>query len=350
MADDPLESSSEIVLYQGTDGAPAVEVRLDGETVWLSQQQIADLFQTSRTNVVEHIQHVYDENELTEAATCRDFRQVRIEGTRQVSRKLPLYNLDLIISVGYRVKSKTATQFRIWATDRLREYLVKGFTMNDALLKNLGGGTYWRELLERIRDIRSSEKVLYRQVLDLYATSIDYDPRAAETFEFFKVVQNRLHFAAHGHTAAEVVFARADANQVNMGLTSFPGDHPRKADVAIAKNYLSEAELRKLNTLVSAYFDAAEFRAQDHEPTHMRDWLAHLDRLISAMGAAVLTGAGSVSHEQAVAKAESEYGAFRAAMDFAPSPVEVAYLESIKRAQRELDTHPNPLEKGDSRG
>jgi len=221
MAEQP---SGEILLYQRDDGLPALEVRLDTDTVWLSQQQIAELFQTSRTNIVEHIRHVYEEGELDEGATCRSFRQVRTEGARQVARELPFYNLDLIISVGYRVKSRVATQFRIWATERLREYLVKGFTMDDARLKNLGGGTYWRELLERIREIRSSEKVLYRQVLDLYATSVDYSPQVVETAEFFKVVQNKLHYAAHGRTAAEVIAARADAavtGQVVWGSQGF---------------------------------------------------------------------------------------------------------------------------------
>jgi len=330
------QPSGEVILYQRDDGVPALEVRLDADTVWLSQQQIADLFQTSRTNVVEHIRHVYEDGELDEAATCRNFRQVRMEGSRQVERELPFYNLDLIISVGYRVRSKVATQFRIWATERLREYLVKGFTMDDQKLKNLGGGNYWRELLERIRDIRSSEKVFYRQVLDLYATSIDYDPKAEETVEFFKIVQNKLHYAAHGRTAAEVIAARADATQPNMGLTSFAGDRPRKSDVSVAKNYLDESELKKLNTLVSAYFDAAEFRAQNHEPTYMKDWLAHLDRLITAMDAPTLTGAGSVSHKHAVAKAEGEYEKYRTQLDAVPSEVEAQYLETVKRTQREI--------------
>lgn len=332
--------SGEIVLYQRDDGTPAIEVRLEDETVWLTQQQIADLFQTSRTNVVEHIKHIYEEGELDEAATCRDFRQVRQEGTRRVERTMPHYNLDLIISLGYRVKSRVATRFRIWATDRLREYLIKGFAMDDAKLKELGGGRYWRELLERIRDIRSSEKVLYRQVLELYATSLDYDPTAQETIEFFATVQNKLHYAAHGHTAAEVIVTRADSTQPDMGLTSFPGDRPRKADVAVAKNYLNESELVKLNTLVSAYFDAAEFRAQSHEPTYMRDWLTHLDRLIAAMDAPVLTSAGSVSHKQAVAKAESEYEKYRQRPDLPPSDVERAYLDSVKSMQRQLEGKP----------
>lgn len=249
--------SGEIVLYPRSDGTPSLEVRLDGETVWLTQQQLADLLQTSRTNVVEHIKNIYSEGELTEEATCRDFRQVRLEGHREVSRSIPHYNLDMIISLGYRVRSGIATRFRIWATERLREYLVKGFTMDDARLKGQGGGSYWKELLDRIRDIRSSEKVLYRQVLDLYATSMDYDPRSEESGLFFKTVQNKLHYAAHGHTAAEIIAARADAGKPFMGLLTFSGGQPTKAEIAVAKNYLDEKELKRLNTLVSAYFDAA---------------------------------------------------------------------------------------------
>lgn len=333
MGDEP---SGEIVLYQ-RDGAPAIEVHLEGDTVWVTQAQLVDLFQSSKANISGHISNIIAEGEVDPAATVREFRTVRTEGSRQVARSLTFYNLDMILSVGYRVKSRIATQFRIWATERLREYLIKGFTMDDAKLKNLGGGTYWRELLERIRDIRSSEKVLYRQVLDLYATSVDYDPKAQETVAFFKTVQNKLHFAAHGQTAAEVITSRADATKPNMGLTSFAGQRPVKAEVTIAKNYLHETELKKLNTLVSAYFDAAEFRAQNHEPTYMHDWLAHLDRLIGAMEAPVLEDAGSVSHKQAVAKAESEYQRFRAELDAAPSDVETAYLESVKQIQREVE-------------
>lgn len=330
------QASGAIILYE-RDGKPAIEARLDGDTVWLSQQQLADLYQTARTNIVEHIQHIYAEGELAEAATCRNFRQVRTEGTRQVARSLPFYNLEMIIALGYRVRSNPATQFRIWATERLREYLQKGFTMDDARLKNLGGGNYWKELLARIRDIRSSEKVLYRQVLDLYATSVDYNPKSEESTRFFKTVQNKLHYAAHGHTAAEVIAARADAGKPFMGLLSFSGERPTKADIPVAKNYLEAGELRRLNTLVSAYFDAAEFRAENHEPTYMKDWLAHLDTLIVAMGGKKLDGAGKVSHNQAIEKAETEYAKYRSQQDALPSKVETAYLETVKQAQRKLE-------------
>ena len=245
------DQDTTVLIYQAEDGHTKVDVRFEDETVWLSQPQMAELFRTSRTNIVEHIRNIYEEHELDKASTCRNFRQVRIEGSREVARSIPFYNLDMIISLGYRVHSLIATQFRRWATERLKEYLIKGFTMNDEKLKNLGGGDYWHELLERIRDIRSSEKVMYRQVLDLYATSVDYDPNSAESIAFFKMVQNKLHYAAHGHTAAEVIYERADAEKPFMGLTSFSGSNPAKKDVTIAKNYLSELELKRLNLLVS---------------------------------------------------------------------------------------------------
>ena len=330
------QPTGEIVIFQSEDGAPKLEVLVAGETVWLSQQQLADLFQTSRTNIVEHIRNIYAEGELDQGSTCRDFRQVRTEGSRQVARSIPHYNLDLIISVGYRVKSSVATRFRIWATERLREYIVKGFTMDDERLKEAAGGRYWRELLDRIRDIRSSEKVLYRQVLDLYATSVDYDPRHPESKQFFQTVQNKLHYAAHGHTAAEVVRQRADADRPNMGLLSFSGERPRKSDVSVAKNYLDEAELKRLNSLVSAYFDAAEFRAQRHEPTYMRDWLEHLDRLIVAMDAEVLNGPGTVSHQEALVKATAEYAKFRERTSAEPTAVERDYLAELRATQKRL--------------
>lgn len=271
-----MENKGEIIIYQAEDGLTRIEVRIEEETVWLSQQQMAELFQTSRTNVVEHIKHIYDEKELDEQSTCRKFRQVRQEGTREVARNIPFYSLDMIISLGYRVKSSIATQFRRWATERLKEYMIKGFTMDDERLKGNGGGNYWKELLDRIRDIRSSEKVLYRQVLDLYATSVDYDPHSDESIKFFKIVQNKLHFAAHGHTAAEVIYERANADKPFMGLTSFLGELPSLKDIGIAKNYLNENELKVLNNLVSGYFDLAEINAIEHKPMYMEIGRAHV--------------------------------------------------------------------------
>lgn len=316
-----------IIIYQSEDGNTHLEVRLDDKTVWLSQQQMAELYQTSRTNVVEHIKHIYEENELTEEATCQKFRQVRIEGTREVTRELPFYNLDMIISLGYRVKSSIATKFRQWATARLTEYIIKGFTMDDERLKQIGGGNYWKELLDRIRDIRSSEKVMYRQVLDIYATAVDYDPKSDKSIEFFKIVQNKLHFAAHGHTAAEVVFERADAEQPMMGLTSFQGNFPSLKDVKIAKNYLNKDELKVLNNLVSGYFDFAEIQAIKHLPMYMADYIQQLDTILMSTGEPLLTGSGSISHNQAMEKAETEYRKFEVKT---LSPVEQAYLETIK--------------------
>ncbi|MBS5963969.1 MAG: virulence RhuM family protein, partial [Varibaculum cambriense] len=265
----PVEPKGQMLIYQDPESPVSIEVRLEGETVWLTQQQMAELFQSSRSNVVEHIGNIYAEGELDEEATCREFRQVRLEGSRKVARTLPHYNLDMIISLGYRVKSKTATQFRRWATARLKEYLLKGFTLDDERFKKLGGGPYWYELLERIRDIRSSEKVMYRQVLDLYATSVDYDPKSQESIAFFKMVQNKLHYAAHGHTAAEIIHERADASKPFMGLTTFKGDQPALAEIKVAKNYLTEDELKVLNRLVSGYFDFAEVQAMNHRPMHM---------------------------------------------------------------------------------
>lgn len=325
--------SNDMLIYTREDGTPAINVRLEGDTMWITQAHLVELFQSSKANISEHITNVLDEGELDEGSVVREFRTTAADGKNYSVKH---YNLDMIISVGYRVKSKTATQFRIWATKVLRDYLVKGFAMDDDKLKNLGGGNYWRELLTRIRDIRSSEKVLYRQLLDLYATSIDYDSSATESKEFFAIIQNKLHYAAHGQTAAEVVFERADASAPNMGLTSFSGSKPLKSDVATAKNYLNAQELIKLNTLVSAFFDAAEFRAQNQEPTRMADWLAQLDRLIGAMDAPLLTHAGSVSKLQASTKAEAEYEQFKKQLDELPSEVENAYLETIKRAQKDI--------------
>ncbi len=321
------ENQGDIVIYQTEDGDTKIDVRFVDETVWLTQQQMADLFRSSRSNIVEHIQHIYEERELDEASTCRKFRQVRTEGSRQVTRAIPYYNLDMIISLGYRVKSIIATNFRRWATERLKEYMIKGFTMDDERLKNLGGGNYWKELLDRIRDIRSSEKVMYRQVLDLYATSVDYDPKSSESIAFFKMVQNKLHYAAHGHTAAEIIYERADADKPFMGLTAFSGNFPTAKDIGIAKNYLSVEELRILNGIVSGYFDFAEVQAMRHSPMYMSDYVEHLDRVLSSTGEKVLFGAGKVSHKQAMDKANREYQRFLVQN---LSPAEEAYMQTIK--------------------
>ncbi len=322
-----MSSYGEILIYQSEDGLTNIEVKIQNETVWLTQQQMAELFQTSRTNVVEHIKHIYDEGELDEMSTCRKFRQVRKEGNREVSREMPYYNLDMIISLGYRVKSRIATNFRRWATERLKEYMIKGFTMDDERLKNLGGGNYWKELLDRIRDIRSSEKVMYRQVLDLYATSVDYNPKSSESIAFFKMVQNKLHFAAHGHTAAEVIYERANAEQPFMGLKSFSGDFPALKDIGIAKNYLNDEELKILNNIVSGYFDFAEIQAMRHNPMYMSDYIEHLDNVLKTTGERVLQGAGKISNAQAIEKATEEYRKYQVQN---LSPIEEEYLKNIK--------------------
>lgn len=323
----------EILIYQTDDGQTNIEVKIEDDTVWLTQQQMSELFQTSRTNVVEHIKHIYEEGELDEISTCRNFRQVRKEGNREVTRQIPYYNLDMIISLGYRIKSVIATRFRQWATKRLKEYMIKGFTIDDERLKGNGGGNYWKELLDRIRDIRSSEKVLYRQVLDLYATSVDYNPHSEESVRFFKIVQNKLHYAVHGHTAAEVIYQRADAEKPFMGLTSFAGELPALKDIGIAKNYLEENELKVLNNLVSGYFDLAEINAIEHKPMYMDDYVKQLDSVLSSGNRKLLTGSGSVSHKQALEKAKSEYRKYQ---EITLTPVEKAYLESIKKVSKEV--------------
>ena len=323
----------EILIYQTDDGQTNIEVKIEDDTVWLTQQQMSELFQTSRTNVVEHIKHIYEEGELDEISTCRNFRQVRKEGNREVTRQIPHYNLDMIISLGYRIKSVIATRFRQWSTKRLKEYMIKGFTIDDERLKGNGGGNYWKELLDRIRDIRSSEKVLYRQVLDLYATSVDYNPHSEESVIFFKIVQNKLHYAAHGHTAAEVIYQRADAEKPFMGLTSFSGELPAVKDIGIAKNYLEENELKVLNNLVSGYFDLAEINAIEHKPMYMDDYVKQLDSVLSSGNRKLLTGSGSVSHKQALEKAKSEYRKYQ---EITLTPVEKAYLESIKEVSKEV--------------
>ena len=328
-----MDSFGEILIYQTEDGLTKLDVRMEDETVWLTQQQMAELFQTSRTNVVDHIKNIYEEGELDENSTCRKFRQVRMEGNRQVTRELPFYNLDMIISLGYRVKSSTATHFRKWATQRLKEYIIKGFTIDDERLKGNGGGNYWKELLDRIRDIRSSEKVLYRQVLDLYATSVDYNPQSEESIQFFKIVQNKLHYAAHGHTAAEVIYERADAEKPFMGLTSFSGELPALKDIGVAKNYLKEDELKILNNLVSGYFDLAEINAIEHKPMYMADYVEQLDSILSSGNRKLLVGPGKVSHDQAIKKAKEEYRRYQ---EITLSPVEEEYLKSIKGVEKEV--------------
>ena len=325
------KNQGEIIIYQSDDGNTKIDVKMQDETVWLTQQQMAELFQTSRTNVVEHIKNIYADGELEEKATCQNFRQVRIEGNREVTRELPYYNLDMIISLGYRVKSVIATNFRKWATERIREYIIKGFTMNDDKLKELGGGNYWKELLDRIRDIRSSEKVMYRQVLDLYATSVDYNPNSEESVKFFKIVQNKLHYAAHGHTAAEVIYERADSEKPFMGLTNFSGDFPTLADIKIAKNYLDPDELKVLNNLVSGYFDFAEIQAMRKNPMYMKDYIEHLDAILTSTGEKMLLDAGKVSNKQALKKATEEYKKYQVQN---LSPVEEEYLKVIRETSK----------------
>ena len=327
----PSDNQGDVIIYQSEDGKTKIDVRFVDESVWLTQLQLVKLFDSSKANISEHIKNIYEEGELDEESTVRKFRTVQIEGDREVTRTVTHYNLDMIISLGYRVKSIVATKFRRWATERLKEYLIKGFTMDDDRLKNLGGGNYWKELLDRIRDIRSSEKVMYRQVLDLYATSVDYDPKSCESVAFFKMVQNKLHYAAHGHTAAEVIYELADADKPFMGLTSFSGDFPTSKDIGIAKNYLSEEELKILNGIVSGYFDFAEVQAIRHNPMHMSDYVEHLDRILSTTVEQKLVGAGKISHKQAMDKANREYQRFLVQN---LSPVEEAYLQTIKEVEK----------------
>lgn len=325
---------SEIILYQTEDGGTRLQVRLEGETVWLSLNQMAELFQRDKSVISRHIKNVFEEGELSRTATVAKSATVQTEGEKQVTRDIEFYNLDVIISVGYRVKSLRGTQFRIWATQRLREYIVKGFTMDDERLKQSGGGAYFDELLERIRDIRSSEKVFWRKVLDIYATSADYDPRVEASQQFFATVQNKMHWAAHGQTAAEVIAARADATQPNMGMKTWPGSRPRKADAAVAKNYLSEQELGDLNLIVSLYLDFAELQARSRRVMTMGDWIAKLDDFMRISDREILTHAGKVSHEAALERAEGEFEKFRRIEDAKPSPVEEHFLEAIEQVKR----------------
>jgi hypothetical protein len=335
------KQQAEIILFRTEDEKLRLSVLFEDETVWLTQEQMAALFEKGRTTITEHIRNIFEEGELDEKVVCRKFRHTTqhgaIEGkTQTVSVKY--YNLDVIISVGYRVKSLRGTQFRQWATQRLREYIIKGFAMDDERLKELGGGNYWKELLDRIRDIRSSEKVIYRQVLDLYATSVDYDPNSDESVLFFKTVQNKLHFAVNEQTAAELIYSRADAEKEFMGLTTFTSSLPAKKDISVAKNYLVKDELFRLNRMVSAFFDLAELKAQEHIPMKMKDWIEELDKFTSIYGKGTLKDAGKISHEKAIEKAEMEYRKYQVKT---LSPVEKAYLETIKSLQKKAEKKNN---------
>ena len=323
-----------IMIYNLEDGKTKIDVKLENETVWLSQQQMAELYDTTKQNISLHIKNIFDENELNENSTVKEFLTVQKEGNRNVERKVKYYNLDMIISLGYRIKSKVATNFRKWATERLKEYMIKGFTMDDERLKGKGGGNYWKELLARIKDIRSSEKVIYRQVLDLYSTAVDYDPKDSKSIEFFKIVQNKLHYATHGHTASEVIYERADSSKPFMGLTTFSGELPIMSDVVVAKNYLTEEELKVLNNLVSGYFDFAEIQAIRHKPMYMEDYIKQLDLILSSTGEKTLVGAGKVSHNMAMEKAKKEYKKYQLKTI---SPVEREYLTTLKEIANKVD-------------
>ena len=341
----PKENKSEIVIFKTSDEKVSIDVRFEGETVWLTIDDMASLFEKSRSTINEHILNIFEEGELEKESSVRKI------GISDFSTKpTNYYNLDVIISVGYRVKSLRGTQFRQWATKRLNEYIRKGFTMDDERLKQAGGGDYWKELLARIRDIRSSEKVMYRQVLDLYATSVDYNPKSSESIAFFKMVQNKLHYAVNreffnlryytsnkklvsvaSQTAAEIIYDRADSEKEFMGLTSFKGADVSLEDVRIAKNYLSENELKKLNALVSAFFDMAEYQAENHNEMHMSDYVEQLDRTIQSVGEEVLEGAGKISHKRAMEKAEGEYRKYQVKT---LSSVEKAYIETLKELKQ----------------
>jgi hypothetical protein len=327
----PQTPDSQLLLYQTEDGHTRIEVQFKGETVWLSLNQMADLFQRDKSVISKHIRNVFEEGELTPDSTVAKFATVQTEGNRSVTREIEFYNLDVIISVGYRVKSHRGTQFRVWATQQLKEYIIKGFALDDQRLKNAGGGNYFKELLARIRDIRTSEKVFWRQVLEIYATSIDYDPSEEMTMQFFATVQNKMHWAAHGKTAAEVISERADATHPHMGLTSWAGDKLRKYDVSVAKNYLKQEELDALNKIVTAYLDFAEVQALNHRPMYMRDWISKLDDFLKLSERQILTRAGKISHDAAVQKAEAEYLKYQEQQKGQLSQVEKDFLIEAKK-------------------
>lgn len=322
-------NKGEVIIYRSADGLAELSVQLDGDTVWLSLNQMAELFDRDKSTISRHIKNIFSEGELDPNSVVAKYATTASDGKQYL---VEYYNLDVIISVGYRVKSLRGTHFRIWAMKVLKEYIIKGFALNDNRLKNLGGGNYWKELLERIRDIRSSEKVMYRQVLDLYATAIDYDPKSSESISFFKIVQNKLHYAAHGNTASEVIYYRVDSNKPFAGMTNFKGNQPTQAEAMIAKNYLSEQELKVLNNLVSAYFDLAELNAIEQRPMTMRNYVDELDRILSTTGRNVLDNAGSISHKQMEAKALSEFRKYKAKnLD----DVEKAYLDTISSLNKQ---------------
>ena len=326
---------NKVIIYTANDGKTKIDVKLEEETLWLTQAQMCELYQTSKSNVSEHIKHIFEDGELNEDSVVRKFRTTAADGKEYL---VSHYNLDMIIALGYRVRSIIATRFRQWATERLKEYIVKGFTLDDERLKKLGGGSYWKELLERIRDIRATEKVLYRQILEIYATSIDYDPRAQVSQEFFKKVQNKIHYAIHGHTAAELIVERADAEKDFMGLMTFKGNHPTLIEAKTAKNYLNEKELRAMGQLVSGYLDFAERQAEREQVMTMNDWAAYLDRILTMSGEQLLQGSGSVSHEEAMEHATIEYRKYK---QRTISDVERDYLFSIKSIEGSIKKDEN---------
>lgn len=322
--------SSEILIYQTEDGKTKIQTRLENETVWLSQEQMAELFQRDRSVITKHIGNIFNEGELEEKSNVQNLH------ISSSDKPVKFYSLDVIISVGYRVKSHRGTQFRIWATQRLREYIVKGFTMNDELLKEAGGGNYFDELLDRIRDIRSSEKVFWRKVLDIYATSIDYDAKAEMSILFFKTVQNKMHWAAHGQTAAETIYSRIDATKPNLGLTNFKGDKPNKQEIEVAKNYLNKEELDVLNRMVTAYLELAELQALNRKPMYMKDWINRLDDFLTMTGSEILTNAGSISHQKALDKAHKEYEKYKEQTKNELSKAEKDFIKQIDSTARKL--------------
>jgi hypothetical protein len=346
-AEQPPEG--EFLLYQTEDGQTRIECRFAGESIWLTQRLMADLFQTSKQNISLHLQNIYDEGELQPAATVKKYLTVQTEGNREVSRQVDHYHLDAILAVGYRVRSHRGTQFRIWATERLREYLVKGFTMDDPRLKSAGGGQYFEELLARIRDIRSSERVFWRKVLDIYATSIDYDPQVEASQLFFQTVQNKMHWAAHGQTAAEIVHQRTDASQPHMGLTAWSGERPRKSDVSIAKNYLQQEEIEALNRIVTAYLEFAELQALSRKPMTMADWIVKLDDFLKMSDREILDHAGKVSHEQAREKAELEFEVYSEQQAKLPQPVDEHFDKSLDELNR-IEKQKEEDDKGNHEG